>query len=135
MTTSNEIDRPYPPIAWITSGALGLVIIGGVWMASHAPRRAPLGIAVALLCAAAFLMLVAATLLARQRIFAWSTFRKVLKWGLLAYVIEAGMIEYAFVRDHTSGASLVIVTLMLLIFATSPPMTIAFTVARYHDPD
>ena len=41
------------------------------------------------------------------------------------------MIEFAFVHDHTRGSSLVIVTLMLVIFASSVPTTIAFTVARF----
>ena len=63
--------------------------------------------------------------------FAWATFKKVFAWSLLAYVIEAGMIEYVFVRNHVRGTPLLEVTLMLVIFATSVPMNIAFTVARY----
>jgi Tfp pilus assembly protein PilX len=43
------------------------------------------------------------------------------------------MIEFAFVRDHTRGASLFIVTCMLVIFALSVPTTIAFTTARFAD--
>jgi hypothetical protein len=54
---------------------------------------------------------------------------------LLAYVITSAMIELAFVRDHTRGSSLVIVTLMLVVFALSVPTTIAFTTARFADPD
>ncbi len=73
--------------------------------------------------------------LSRVKVFSWTTFRNVLKWALLAYVIEAGMIEFAFVRGHTRGPSLVIVTAMLVIFAASVPTTIAFTVARYAEPD
>jgi len=58
----------------------------------------------------------------------------VFKWALLAYVITSGMIEFAFVHDHTRGSSLVLVTLMLVVFALSVPTTIAFTVARFADP-
>jgi hypothetical protein len=94
---------------------------------------APLGAATALLVAAAVLMVIAGTLLARIGDFAWATFALVFKWALLAYVVIAGMIEFAFVHDHTRGSSLVIVTLMLVIFASSVPTTIAFTVARFAD--
>ena len=125
--------RPVPPVGWLSSGALACVIVGGILLASYAPRVAPLGAAPALLVAAAVLMVIAGTLLARIGDFAWATFALVFKWALLAYVVIAGMIEFAFVHDHTRGSSLVIVTLMLVIFASSVPTTIAFTVARFAD--
>jgi hypothetical protein len=130
-----DVDRPMPPVAWLSTGALALVIIGGIMLASYAPRVAPLGVPVALLCAGVVLMAAAATLLARIEEFAWRTFTTVFKWALLAYAITAGMIEFAFVHDHTRGSSLVIVSLMLVVFATSVPSTIAFTVARFAEPD
>jgi hypothetical protein len=102
-------------------------------MASYAPRKAPLGIATALLVLGVVLLGIAAGLLSHLKDFAWTTFTKVFKWALLAYVFEAGMIEFAFVRNHTSGASLLIVSGMLVIFGVSVPSTIAFTVARYAD--
>ena len=122
-----------PPVGWLTSGALACVVVGGILLASYAPRVAPLALATVLLCAAAVLMVAAGTLLIRIKDFAWSTFVLVFKWALLAYLITAGMIEFAFAHDHTRGTSLVIVTLMLVIFALSVPTTIAFTVARYAD--
>jgi len=124
-------ERPVPPIAWLSSGALGFVIVGGIILASYAPRAAPLGLATALLSVAIALLVVAAALLFRIKEFAWATFGVVFKWALLAYVIVSGMIEFAFVHDHTRGPSLVIVTLMLTVFALSVPTTIAFTTARY----
>jgi hypothetical protein len=51
-----------------------------------------------------------------------------------AYVISAGMIGFAFVRDHTRGAPLALVIVMLVIFALDVPLVIAFTVARYSSP-
>jgi hypothetical protein len=132
---SNEVDRPFPPIAWLSSAALGLVIVGGILMASYAPRRAPLGIAEGLLVGGLVLLGAAAALLYRLRDFAWRTFTTVFKWALLAYAITAGMIEFAFVRDQTRGTSLVVVTLMLVVFALSVPLTIGFTVARFAQPD
>jgi hypothetical protein len=123
-----------PPVAWLSSAALGLVIVGGIVLASYAPRPAPLGLATTLLGVAIALMVVAVGLLARIEEFAWATFGVVFKWALLAYVIVAGMIEFAFVHDHTRGSSLFIVTLMLAVFALSVPTTIAFTTARFVDP-
>jgi hypothetical protein len=133
-TTSNMVDRPYPPVAWLSTGALCLVIIGGIFLASYAPRVAPRAVTVSLLVGGGVLLAASLATLARIQVFSWSTFVKVFKWALLAYVITSGMIEFAFVRDHTRGSSLVIVSLMLLIFAVSVPITIAFTVARYADP-
>ncbi|HUX03677.1 MAG TPA: hypothetical protein VMV53_02060 [Acidimicrobiales bacterium] len=129
--TGNEADRHFPPIAWLSSLALGLVVIGGIVMASYAPRLAPLKAATALLVAAIVLLLGAVGLLFRIPEFAWARFLKVFKWSLLAYIIEAGMIEFVFVKDQMRGSSLLIVTLMLVVFATSVPVTIAFTTARY----
>jgi len=127
----SEVDRHLPPIAWLSSLALGLVVIGGIIMASYAPRVAPLKFAIALLVAAMVLLLSAVGLLVRIPEFAWAKFLKVFKWSLLAYIVEAGMIEFAFVKDQMRGSSLLIVTLMLVVFATSVPVTIAFTTARY----
>ena len=128
---SNSVDRPYPPVAWLSTGALCLVIIGGILLASYAPRVAPISVTFPLLGFAAALLLCSVILLARLKEFSRRTFAIVFKWALQAYVITAGMIEFAFVRDHTRGSSLVLVTLMLVIFALSVPITIAFTVARY----
>ena len=126
-------DRPYPPVAWFSTAALATVVLGGIVIASFAPRHAPTSLAAGLLALAAVLMVIVVVTLARLRNFSWSTFGRVFKWALLAYVIEASVIEFAFIRQHASGSTLGIVSGMLLIFATSVPTTIAFTVARYAD--
>jgi hypothetical protein len=123
--------RSYPPIGWLSTGALASVIIGGILMASYAPRKAPLGAATALLVVGALLLLSAGILLASLKEFSRATFLKVFKWAIFADLVTAAMIEFAFVRDHTNGASLLIVTCMLAVFTLSVPTTIAFTVARY----
>lgn len=135
LTPTTDLDRAYPPVVWISTLALGIVVIGGIIMASYAPRLAPLKVATALLVVALILMVIAVTMLLRIPSFAWKRFRIVFKWALLAYIIEAGMIEFAFVKDQMRGSSLVIVTLMLFVFATSVPINIAFTTARYADLD
>ncbi len=124
---------PVPPVGWLSTAALGCVIVGGILIASYAPRPAPLLIPTVLTVLAYALMVTALVLLSRIEGFAWSTFVRLFRWALLAYVVMSGMIEFAFVHDHTRGATLTEVSLMLVIFALSVPTTIAFTSARYAD--
>jgi len=127
----SNVERSFPPIGWLSTSALAMVIIGGILMASYAPRKAPLAVATALLVAGAVLLLCAGVLLVSVKDFSRTTFLKVFKWAIFADLVTAAMIEFAFVRDHTNGASLLIVTCMLAVFTFSVPTTIAFTVARY----
>jgi len=133
-TSPSSTSRRFPPVGELATFALAMVVIGGILMASAVPRRPPLALPIVLLGVAVILMAVAVVLLVRLSDFDWTTFFLVLRWALLAYVIAAGMIEYAFVRDHTRGAPLVVVSLMLVVFATSVPLIIAYTVARFASP-
>jgi hypothetical protein len=126
--------RRFPPIAELALVSLALVVVGGILMASYVPRRPPLGVPVAIAVASAMLLLASVFLLSRLRQFAWDRFFLVWRWALLAYVISAGMIGFAFVHDHTRGATLALVTVMLVIFALDVPLIIATTVARYSSP-
>lgn len=131
---TSVLSRRFPPIAGLTTVSLGLVVVGGILMASYAPRRPPLGVPVAVTVVSAVLLLVSAYLTARLRPFAWDRFFLVFRWALLAYVISAGMIGFAFIKDHVRGAPLAVVFVMLVIFALDVPLIIAFTVARYSSP-
>ena len=93
-----------------------------------------LGVPLVLAAVSAVLLLAGVFLLSRLDQFAWPRFFVVFRWALLAYVISAGMIGFAFVRDHTRGAPLALVIVMLVIFALDVPVVIAFTVARYSSP-
>jgi hypothetical protein len=126
--------RRYPPIAQLTVGSLALIVIGGILMASYVPRPPPLAAPAALTTVSAVLALTSAVLLSRLEQFAWPRFFLAFRWALLAYVISAAMIGFAFVRDHTRGAPLALVVLMLVIFAADVPLIIATTVARYSSP-
>jgi hypothetical protein len=130
-TPTSGVSRRFPPVAQIAVASLGLVVIGGILMASYVPRRPALGLPSVLLATSALLLIADVIVLARLRDFSWGTFFLVARWALLAYVISAGMIEFAFVRNHTRGAPLTVVTLMLVIFAVDVPLIIAYTVARY----
>ncbi|MEY2553755.1 MAG: hypothetical protein QOC57_1615 [Ilumatobacteraceae bacterium] len=126
-------ERAFPKAIEVAVVSLAAVVVGGVWLGSHAPRRPPLGLPTVLLVVAAALLLIGVIMITRVAGFSWDTFVRVGRWALLAYVIAAGMIEFAFVRNHTRGAPLVVVTGMLLVFALDVPFIIATTVARYEE--
>jgi len=127
-------ERKFPPFTEIGMLSLALIVIGGIYLSSHIPQHVPLGLPIALLIASTALVAINMALLARVRGFAWDRFFQVGKWALLAYLITAGLIEYAFLRNHLRGGPLVILTLSLLVYAVQVPAMIAFTVARYDTP-
>jgi hypothetical protein len=108
--------RRLPPVDVLAVVSLALVVIGGILMASYVPRRPPLGVPAAVAAVSAALLMACAVLLSRLRQFAWDRF------------------FVAFVRNHTRGAPLALVTVMLVIFALDVPLIIAFTVARFSSP-
>lgn len=124
-------DRKFPPAVEAVVVSLAAVVVGGVWLGSHAPRRPPLALPTVLLIVAAVLLLAGLAMITRVADFSWNTFVRVGRWALLAYVISAGMIEFAFVKNDTRGAPLAVVTGMLIVFALDVPFIIATTVARY----
>jgi hypothetical protein len=126
-------DREFPKAIEVVVVSLAAVVVGGVWLGSHAPRRPPLALPTILLVVAGVLLLVGIIMISRVDGFSWDTFVRVGRWALLAYGISAGMIEFAFVRNHTSGAPLVVVTGLLVVYALDVPFIIATTVARYQD--
>jgi len=128
-------DRKFPPFTQLGMVSLALIVIGGIYLASHLPEHVPLGPAIGLLIASALVLTFNLASLRRVKDFAWDKFFYVAKWALLAYLITAAMIEYAFLKDNLSGGSLVILTLSLLVYAAQVPTLIAFTVARYATPE
>jgi uncharacterized membrane protein YoaK (UPF0700 family) len=123
----------FPKAVESVTVSLAAVVVGGVWLGSHAPRRPPLALPTVLFVVAALLLVAGVVMIARVNGFSWDTFVRVGRWALLAYIIAAGMIEFAFVRNHTRGAPLAVVTGMLVVFALDVPFIIATTVARYDD--
>jgi apolipoprotein N-acyltransferase len=108
-----------------------LAVTGGVILAGQALSRPSVAFPAVLEIAAIVLELAAIVMLVRIRPFAWDRFRLVFAWGFVAYVIQGGMIEWAFARNHTPGRPLAVLTLGIVVFATVVPLMIAFTVARY----
>jgi Na+-transporting methylmalonyl-CoA/oxaloacetate decarboxylase gamma subunit len=128
-------ERRLPPVTQLGMASLALIVAGGIYLSAHLPQHVPLGPAVVLLVLSALLLATNLTSLARVRDFPWRRFLDVAKWALLVYLLIAGMIEYAFLKDNLSGGPLVILTLSLLIFAVHVPTLIGFTVARFYEPE
>jgi hypothetical protein len=125
------VARRLPPVTEVGAAAMIAIAVGVIYNAAYLPKHAQTAVAIAILVVAAALELGNLVLLSRIQGFAWARFRQVAAWSLAAYVIIGGMIEYAFVYDHTRGTQLVILTLMLALFVLNVPVLIAFTVARY----
>jgi len=111
--------------------SLALIVAAVIYLSAHLPEHVPLGPAIALLALSALLLAGNVIALARTEGFAWNRFIEVGRWALLAYVIIAGLIEYVFLRNNTSGGPLIVLTASLVVFALTVPVLIAFTVARY----
>jgi len=124
-------ERRLPPVTQVGMLSLALILAGGIYLSSHIPAHVSLAPAVILLCASALLLAGNLASLARVQGFAWGRFFEVARWALIAYVIIAAMIEYAFLRNNLSGGPLVVLTLSLVVFALHVPVLIAFTVARF----
>lgn len=134
-TAAANSDTRLPPIAQIAVGALAVIVIGGITLASRLPQPAPLPVLIVLLIVAVMLVLADVVLLARLRDFAWPLFFQVARWSLLAYAVMYGVLEFTFVYDHVAGGTLVVLTLMLMVIAVDVPMLFGFSVARYATPD
>jgi hypothetical protein len=129
--TTDDVERPLPPVVQLGVAALVLVVASGIYLAAEAERHPSLVPPIVGLALAAVLVLAAAVLLARVRAFAWAKFRLVFGWAFLEYLVIAGMLMYVFVRDSTPGGTLALFVVGLVIFAVDIPMVFAFSVARY----
>lgn len=125
--------KKLPPVSEISIAILIMVIVGGVYLASHLPNHVSLLPTTILIALAGLLVLINLYLLSRILNFAWDKFFLVAKWTLLAYGVIAGTLEYIFIRDGTRGSVLALLSSALLIFAINLPIHFGFTVARYAD--
>lgn len=126
-------ERRLPPVTQVGMVSLALIVAGGIYLSAHLPRHVPLAPAIALLGVSALLLAGNLFSLTRVAGFPWQRMFEIARWALLAYLLIAGMIEYAFLRDHVSGGALVVLTLSLAVFAVHVPVLIGFTVARYQE--
>jgi len=124
-------ERRLPPSTQLGAASMAFIAIGVIYLAAYLPKRAPLWLAAVCLTVAAALVALNLLLIWRTRDFARWRFLQVMRWGLLGYLVVAGMLEYTFLYDHTRGAVLAIMTGMLLLFMINVPLLMAFTVARF----
>ncbi len=124
-------DPRLPPVTQLVVGSLVLVLIGGIYMVATYQSSPSLAIPTALLVASVVLWASGVLMMVRHLGFAWPVFFRIARWALLAYVVEAGMIEFAFIHNHVSGGPLLLLSLMLVMFALDVTVSIAFTVARF----
>jgi hypothetical protein len=127
--------RKLPPIAEIAVVSIAMMLVGGIYLAAQLPGHPGLVVPGALVAAGAAATAADLAWLSRIRPFAWPTFFLVLRWGLLAYVVIAGLLGYVFIRDHTPGATAAVLVATLAVFAIDVPVILAFTVARFQDPE
>ncbi len=126
--------RKYPPVTEVAMLSLALIVAGGIYLSAHLPNHVPLTPAIILLAASALLMVGNIASLARVKDFPWRRFFQVARWSFLAYLVISGVILYAFVQNHVTGGTLVVLTLSIAVFAIHVPTLVGFTVARYYEP-
>lgn len=124
-------EQRLPPVTELGVVSMALVVVGGIWIASHMPQNIPLTPAIVLLALSALLMAVNILALSRVPDFNWPLFFEVAKWALIAYCVIAAMLEYVFISDGTRGGVLIVLSLSLVVFAVHVPLLIGFTVARF----
>jgi hypothetical protein len=124
-----------PPIWELGVAALITVVISVIYLAAYLPGKpntipAYILLALGTLCIVAQLVLVS-----RISQFSRSSFQEISGWALAAYIVIGGMIEYVFVKNHTRGEELALLTWGLALFVVDVPLILAFSVARYQTPD
>jgi len=132
-SAANE-ERRLPPVTQLAMCSLALIVAAGIYLSAHLPEQVPLTPAIILLALSALLMAINMVALTRVEGFPWDRFFAVAKWSALSYLVIGGLLLYVFLRNHTSGGPLVILTLSLLVFAVHVPILMGFTVARYAEP-
>jgi hypothetical protein len=126
-------ERQLPPVTELGMASLALIVAGGIYLSAHLPKHVPLTPAIILLAASTVVMVANIAALARVKDFDWPRFFQVARWSLLAYLVIAGLIEYAFLQNHVKGGALVVLTLSLVVFAIHVPMLVGFTTARFYE--
>jgi len=124
-------EQKLPPVTELGVVSMALIVAGGISIASKLPGHVPLTLPILFLAASSLVMAANLVALGRTTGFNWDAFFGVAKWALVAYAVIAGMLEFVFLHNGTSGGVLVVLTLSLAVYAVHVPLLIGFTVARY----
>lgn len=134
--TLRPFERSLPPVTGLGMAALACAVVGGVIVAAQVGMDDPSLVVPAVFVAAGLLLeVVAVVALVSIRPFAWDRFRLVFSVGLAAYVLQSGIIAWAFVINDVPAGPMTILSLGLVVFATIVPVMLAFTVARFQAVD
>lgn len=125
----------FPPVMPVGIATMVLIVTGGIFIAAQYGRPAKLLVPTVLLAFAGVLLLVNAVQVLRLKEFARPVFFRVMGWALVAYVVEAGVLEFVFLYDHTPARLLILFTAMLTLFAIDVPLMLSYSVARWQPPD
>jgi hypothetical protein len=129
------MDVRRPPIWECGVAALVLVVISVIYLASYLPGKPNTLPVYVLLAIATALVVAQLVLIGGLSSFSRSSFHAVAGWSLLAYIVIGGMIEYVFLRNHTGGEELTLLTWGLVLFVLDVPLILGFSVARYQRAD
>jgi hypothetical protein len=129
------MDVRRPPIWECGVASLVLVVVSVIYLASYLPGKPNTLPVYVLLAIATTLVVAQLVLIGGLSSFSRSSFHTVAGWSLLAYVVIGGMIEYVFLRNHTGGEELTLLTWGLVLFVLDVPLILGFSVARYQQPD
>ena len=119
-----------PVIACIIGTIISCILAAGIIIA-HVPEQAPIWGSVLWICIAGVLTIATMVLILRKRPFARKVFFKVAQWVFLYILVLTGMGEFVIVFDGTRGETLVVMTIILLLFLVNIPMLWGFSVARH----
>jgi len=120
-----------PPVTELGMTSIGLVAAGVIYLAAYLPAHAPLLVPVLCLVAAVAVLAVNVFLIVRRPGFAMWRFKQVFGWMLLVYLVVSGILAFTFVHDHTHGAVLGVMLLLLATFTCNVPVLAGYTVARF----
>jgi hypothetical protein len=120
-----------PPIWECGVAALVLVVITVIYLAAYLPGKPNTVPAYVLLTAATGLVIAQLVLIGSLENFSRGSFQVVAGWSFVAYAVIGGMIQYVFLRNHTRGEELVLLTWGLVLFVLDVPLILGFSVARY----
>ncbi len=120
-----------PPIWECGVATLVLVVVTVIYLAAYLPGKPNTVPAYVMLAAASALIVAQLVLIGALSQFSRGSFQLVAGWALAAYVVIGGMIEYVFLRNHTRGEELVLLTWGLAVFILDVPLILGFSVARY----
>ncbi len=119
-----------PAVACMVGTIISCILAAGIIIV-HIPAPAPMWGPVTWVCVAAVLTVATIVLLLRKKPFARQRFFTVAKWVFLYIRVLTGMAMYVMVYDGMRGETLVVMTIILLLFLVNIPMLWGFSVARH----